>query len=510
MRKEADMNLVKLGEERIAKLGETTSLIFKGEEFTSTRIHEMSLKLAAGLKSLGVGRGDHVVVSMPNSPEVFACFGAIWRIGAVIVPIMFLLGEEETRYILDHSDAKVIITSQDLLEKMDKSREGIGHIRNVIVLNGKNQGDRVDFHGLLEANPPLTTAEEMDANDIALMIYTSGTTGRPKGVMLSHNNLYTNAVATWDASKTDEPDVTILCLPLAHSFGVVVMNAGNVSPFKESYGVLLSWFDPEEVFRLIEKYQATNFIGVPTMYQILLHHPAAEKYDLSSLKKCSISAAPVSEELYKAFTTKFGCEMREGYGLTEASPSVALCRPSMPQKKGSTGVPIPGVEVKIFDLDDKELPVGEHGEIVVKGPNVMVGYYKRPQETQETLRNGWMHTGDIGYVDEDGYLFITDRIKDLVIKGGYNIYPSEIESYLEGHTSIAEVAVIGIPDEKYGEALMAFVVKMPGQELVESEVIDYATSRITPFKAPSRVKFVDTLPKSLVGKILKKELRKMV
>ena len=503
------MNLVKLGEERIAKFGETKSMVYQDEIYTSTHIYEMGRRLAAGLKSLGVGRGDHVVVSMPNSPEVFACFGAIWRVGAVIVPIMFLLGEDETRYILDHSDAKAVITSQDLLEKIDKAREGIAHIRNVIVLNGEDQGDRVDFHGLVEANDPLEDVEEMDDNDVALMIYTSGTTGRPKGVMLSHNNLHTNAVATWDAAKTDTPDITILCLPLAHSFGVVVMNAGNVSPFKESYSVLLTWFDPEEVFRLIEKHRATNFIGVPTMYQILLHHPAAEKYDLSSLRKCSISAAPVTEELYKAFTRKFDCKMYEGYGLTEASPSVALCRPSMPLKKGSTGVPIPGVKVKIFDPEDQELPKGEQGEIVVQGPNVMVGYYKQPKETAEALRNGWLHTGDIGFIDEEAYLFITDRIKDLVIKGGYNIYPSEIEGYLEPHPSIAEVAVIGIPDEKYGEALMAFVVTMPGEELTEAEVIDYATSRMTPYKAPSKVKFVDALPKSLVGKILKKELRKM-
>jgi long-chain acyl-CoA synthetase len=504
------MNLVKLSEERIAKFGEINSLVYQNETYTTTRIYEMSRRLAAGLKSLGVGRGDHVVVSMPNSPEVFACFGAIWRIGAVIVPIMFLLGEDETRYILDHSDAKMVITSQDLLEKIDKAREGIEHIHNVVVLNGENQGDRVGFHDLVDANDPLETAEEMDDHDIALMIYTSGTTGRPKGVMLSHNNLHTNAVATWNAAKTDKPDITILCLPLAHSFGVVVMNAGNVSPFKESYGVLLTWFDPEEVFRLIEKHRATNFIGVPTMYQIMLHHPAAEKYDLSSLIKCSISAAPVTEELYKSFTKKFDCQMYEGYGLTEASPTVAVCRPGMPLKKGSTGVPIPGVEVKIFDLEDKEVPVGEQGEIVVKGPNVMIGYYKQPKETLETLRNGWLHTGDVGYVDKEGYLFITDRIKDLVIKGGYNIYPSEIEGYLEEHPSIAEVAVIGIPDEKYGEALMAFVVKMPGEELTESAVIDFATSKITPFKAPSKVKFVDALPKSLVGKILKKELRNMI
>lgn len=501
------MNLTCLSEERISKFGETTSLVFQGEAYTNTRINEMGRRLAAGLKSLGVERGDHVVVSMPNSPEVFACFGAIWRIGAVIVPIMFLLGEEETSYILDHSDAKLIITSNDLLEKMDKAREGLDHVRHVIVLNGEDNGDRVSFSGLLEANNPLDTVEDVEDDDVALMIYTSGTTGRPKGVMLSHNNLRSNAVAAWEAAESEKPDITIVCLPLAHSFGVVVMNAGNMSPFKDSYGVLLSWFDPEEVFRLIEKYKATGFIGVPTMYQILLHHPAADKYDLSSLETCTISAAPVSEELYRAFTKKFNCKMYEAYGLTEASPSVALCRKNMPLKKGSTGVPIPGVDVKIVDLDDSEVPTGEQGEIIVKGPNVMQGYYKRPEETVQTLRNGWLHTGDIGFVDEDGYLFVTDRIKDMVIKGGYNIYPSEIEGYIEEHPAIAEVAVIGIPDEKYGEDLMAFVVKMPGEELAERDVIDYAVSRITSFKAPSKVKFIDALPKSLVGKILKKELR---
>ncbi len=202
--------------------------------------------------------------------------------------------------------------------------------------------------------------------------------------------------------------------------------------------------------------------------------------------------------------------MYEGYGLTEASPAVALCRPSMPIKKGSTGVPLPGVEVKIFDLEDNELPVGEQGEIVVKGPNVMIGYYKRPEDTQEALRGGWLHTGDVGYLDDDGYLFITDRMKDMIIKGGYNLYPSEIEGYLEEHSAIGEVSVIGFPDEKYGEEIMAFVVQIPGQELTEQNVIDFAKSKMTPFTAPSRVKFIDALPKSLIGKVLKKELRKMI
>lgn len=352
--------------------------------------------------------------------------------------------------------------------------------------------------------------EEMDEDDLALMIYTSGTTGRPKGVMLTHDNLYTNAVGAWEANEWQKGAISLLCLPLAHSFGVVAMNAGNLSPHKESFGVLMRWFDPEEIFRLIEQYRVNNFIGVPTMYQILLNHPAGDKYDTSSLERCTISAAPVTEELYRSFTSKFNCEMYEGYGLTEASPAVALCRPSMPLKKGSCGAPLPGVEVKIFDTQDNELPLHEQGEIVVRGPNVMKGYYKRPEETQAALRGGWLHTGDVGYLDEEGYLYITDRIKDMIIKGGYNIYPSEIEGYLEEHPAIREVAVIGIPDEKYGEDIMAFAVLDPDQEISEEEVIAYSQSRIAKFKCPSRVKFVEALPKTLVGKVQKKELRKMV
>ena len=502
------MNLVKLGDERLQRLGDTRTFVFEGETFTAAQINETGRKLASGLKSIGIGRGDHVVVSLSNSPEVFACFAAIWRLGAVIVPIMFLLGEDETRYILGHSDAKAVITSADLLEKIQNAAGGIDGIQHIIVLGGEDRGKQVDFDGLVENSPPLQETAEMDPDDVALMIYTSGTTGRPKGVMLSHNNLYQNARAAWDASGAVKADITLLCLPLAHSFGVVVMNAGNLTTFKESSAVLMRWFDPEEVFRLIEKYRVTQFIGVPTMYQILVNHPAGDKFDTSSLERCTISAAPVSEELYRAFTTKFDCMMYEAYGLTEASPGVAICRPGMPIKNGSTGIPYPGVEVKIFDAQDRELPAGDQGEVVVRGPNVMLGYYNNPEETAAALRGGWLHTGDAGYLDEEGYLFITDRFKDMIIKGGYNIYPSEIEGYLAAHPAVGEVAVIGIPDEKYVEDIMAFIVPTPGQQIDESDLIEFARSRMTPYKAPSRVQFLDGLPKSLVGKVLKKELRK--
>ncbi len=501
------MNLVNLAKRNFEKLGEKVSIVFEGEEFTNVRLSEMGRRMAGGLKSLGLGRGDHVAVCLPNSPEVFACFQGIWRIGAVIIPVMFLLGPDEMHYIFEHSDARVLITSKDLLPNVEKAISQDTRIKRLIVLGGEDGGDQVDFHGLLEKSPVDARIEDMAEDDVALMIYTSGTTGRPKGVMLTHHNLYTNAVGAWEANEWKKASISLLCLPLAHSFGVVAMNAGNLSPYRDSYGVLMRWFDPEEIFRLIETYRVNNFIGVPTMYQILVNHPAAEKYDTSSLERCTISAAPVTEELYKAFTNRFNCKMYEGYGLTEASPAVALCRPSMPFKKGSCGVPLPGVKVKIFDGEDRELPHREQGEIVVKGPNVMKGYYKRPEDTATVLRGGWLHTGDVGYLDDEGCLFITDRMKDMIIKGGYNIYPSEIEGYLEEHPAIKEVAVIGIPDEKYGEGIMAFVVRRSGHEISEVEVINFAQSRMTKFKIPSRVKFVDSLPRTLVGKVEKRKLR---
>ncbi|MBW1682118.1 MAG: long-chain fatty acid--CoA ligase [Deltaproteobacteria bacterium] len=503
------MNLVELGEKNIQDRGERLALVFEDRRYTNVELHEMGRKLAGGLKSLGLGRGDHVAVSMSNCPEVWVCFHAIWRIGAVIVPVMFLLGEDETRYILDHADVKGVITSQDLVDKIEAASAGNEKIRHTVVLGAAEDSKHPDFHRLVAESAPEEEIADMDPHDTALMIYTSGTTGRPKGVMLTHNNLYTNAVAAWEANEWTKGPISVLCLPLAHSFGVVAMNAGNLCPYPDSFGVLMRWFDPEEIFRLIEKYRANNFIGVPTMYQVLLSHPAGDKYDTSSLERCTISAAPVTEELYRAFTEKFGCEMYEGYGLTEASPAVALCRPSMPLKTGSCGVPLPGVRVMIADENDQELPRREQGEILVQGPNVMKGYYKRPEDTAAALRGGWLHTGDVGYMDEEGYLYVTDRMKDMIIKGGYNIYPSEIEGYLEEHPAILEVSVIGIPDKKYGEEIMAFVVPKPGETLTEEAVIEFSRSRMTKFKCPVRVKFVEGLPKNLVGKVQKKELRKM-
>jgi len=501
------MNVVRLFDNHIERLGEHVLLWFEGRSFTNLQLNRMGCSLATGLRKNGLGRGDHVAVCLPNIPEVPVTFQAIWRMGAVSVPVMFRLGVDEIRYILMHSDAKAVITSAELFEKIGEAGRGIESLERVVLIGEEKKKGVLDYRSLVEQTPADDALEPMEKDDVAQIIYTSGTTGKPKGVMLTHGNLAANAEGVWEAFEWKKGPVSLLCLPLAHAFGVSVMTARALSPFPEGFDVLMRWFDAEKTLKFIEAHRITHFTGVPTMYQMLLDQPHADRYDTSSLEVCTIGGAPVSGKLHHAFTEKYGCRLSPGYGLTEASPGVASCRPGRPSKPGSCGIPNFNVEVGIMDQKDRVLPPFEQGEIVVRGPNVMKGYYKMPEETRQAVREGWLHTGDVGYLDEEGFLYITDRIKDLIIKGGYNIYPKEIEMLLEEHPAVQEAAVIGIPHVKYGEEVAAFVVLKQAHSLLEKEIIQYATSRMTAFKCPSRVSFVSSLPKTNTGKVMKKKLK---
>jgi long-chain acyl-CoA synthetase len=351
-----------------------------------------------------------------------------------------------------------------------------------------------------------TMLERAD-DDLAVILYTSGTTGKPKGVALSHANLASNARAAASISELDRTQWNLAVLPLSHSYGLTVMNAGHILGTK---GVLLRWFNPELVLDTIQKYRVQSMSGVPTMWIYLLNYPDAASFDTSSMRIWGSGAAPLPVEIVEPFEKKFGGRLLEGYGLTEASPVVSAHRYSGVRKLGSVGQPIPGVEVKIFDDDDRDVPAGDVGEVCVRGPNVMLGYYGLPDETAKTLRNGWLHTGDMGRLDEDGFLYIVERKKDLIIRGGFNVYPREVEEVLYAHPQIAEAAVVGMRDPIMGEDVLAYVVRRAGAALTEDAVIAFCQERLAKFKCPKRVSFLDALPKSPIGKILRKELRARV
>jgi long-chain acyl-CoA synthetase len=502
------MNVAMLGEEHIRRLGEDVSMIFEDREITNVEARDNANRLGNALKELGIGVDDVVAVAMSNCPQVFESFGAIFRVGGVALPILFVLTEEECRFMLEDSGAVGVITDAILAPKMLKACEGLEKVKHIVVVGGEDTERTLSYERLVEGNSPELEMVERDPDDVAILMYTSGTTDKPKGVMLTHENLLTSAESAYLANEVTKAQVVLMCLPMAHIFGVGAMNSGNFSKFPGTRAVLMRWYEPEECMRLIDKHRVNAFPAVSTMFSLILNHPNVDKYDLSSLEDCIAGAAPLPLELRRAFTEKFDCGMRQLYGLTESTGMGAIYRPSHEWRDGAVGKAYPNSEIKIFDEDDDELGPREIGEVVIRGPQVMKGYHNRPGETEKALKGGWLHTGDIGYLDEEGYLYLTDRKKDIIIKGGENIMPMQIEEEIYNHPAVAEAAVIGVPDPVYGEDIVAYVALKPGVESTAAEILAYCRERLPTFKQPREVRILDTLPKSSIGKILKRELRR--
>jgi long-chain acyl-CoA synthetase len=499
------MSLTRLAQESLDRYGEYVALAFEGKRFTNLDQDRAGSRLAHALRRLGVVPGDRVVVMLPNCPEVTQSYAAILKCGAVIVPVIFLLGDREVGHILVDSEAKVVITAADMLWKVETQIGALPTLHHVLLVDGG--GDDGKTRSLAAETAQETerfTAVDRRPDDLAVILYTSGTTGVPKGVALSHENLESNARAAAALHELGRDDWAVSVLPLSHSYGLTVMNAGHILGSKAA---LLRWFNPEEVLRTIEEFRAVSMSAVPTMLLYLMNFPDAERFDTRSMRVWGSGAAPLPTEIVEPFEKKFGGRILEGYGLTEASPVVSAHRLSGPRKVGSVGQAIPGVEISIQDDGDRPLLAGEVGEVCVRGPNVMAGYYRNPAETARTVRAGWLHTGDMGRLDEDGFLFIVERKKDLIIRGGFNIYPREVEEALYGHPKIAEAAVVGMKDPLMGEDVLAFVVLRGGEQATEAEIAEFCESRLARFKCPKQIRFVDALPKSPIGKILRKELR---
>jgi len=435
---------------------------------------------------------------MPNIPAFPIAFYGAMMAGAVVVPMNPLLKSREVAYYLRDSGAKVLFAWRDFAGEAAKGAADAG--AQVI------QVDDPDLSSTLAGVAPDTVSATADDDDDAVILYTSGTTGQPKGAQLMHGGLARNARLTGETLLRNHPDDVMMgCLPLFHVFGLTC--GLNATVAASGTLTLLPRFDPGKALDIIERDRVTIFEGVPTMYAAMLHHPEAEAARTASLRTCISGGAAMPVEILRGFEDKFGCMILEGYGLSETSPVASFNHPDKPRKPGSIGTPVEGVQMRLFGEGGAAVATGEVGEIAIRGHNVMKGYWGRPEATAEAIPDGWFRTGDLGRIDEDGYYFIVDRKKEMIIRGGYNVYPREIEEVLYEHPAVFEAAVIGMPHGELGEEVGAAVVLKPGASATPQELQQYAKDRVAAYKYPRKVWLVEALPKGPTGKILRREVR---
>ncbi len=492
---------------------------FMDTSLTYAQVNAAASKVANGLKAIGMQAGDKVALSCLNLPAFPIIYFGIIKAGAVVVPLSVLLKKEEIAYHLKDSDAKAYCCFTGTAE-LPMGENGYAAFKNTIsckyffmIMPDDEMPSSIEgtstLSNLMEGQAPQFDMYRSNAEDTCVIIYTSGTTGRPKGAELSHSNLVFNAIISCGLMNTNPNDVALIVLPLFHIFGMTVMM--NALVYKGGSSVLLPRFDAATVFRLMQKNKVTIFAGVPTMYWGLLNCiDTSLDYDniAATLKICLSGGASLPVQVLKDFEKRFNVPIIEGYGMSEGSPVVTFNQLEIGRKPGSIGTTVWGVDVKLVNTEGKDVPVGEKGELLYRGHNVMKGYYKKPEETALALQNGWMHSGDIAIKDEDDFYYIVDRTKDMIIRGGFNIYPREIEEVMIQHEAVSLVAVIGIAHEEMGEEVKAFVVLKENHSIAAADLIAWTKERVAAYKYPRHIEFLTALPVSATGKILKKELRK--
>ncbi len=457
--------------------------------------------IAAGLRERGISPGQTVALMVPNVPEFTMAYFGILYAGCSVVPLNVLLSAPEVAYHVKDSEARLLIAHPLFSEP---ASEGADEVDVPVVWAGGQVPGAPNLDELAAVDP-ISGLHPTSPSDTAVILYTSGTTGKPKGAELTHTNLLLNCTLVVPRLIPIGPDnVALATLPLFHSFGQTCIQ--NASLAVGGTFTLLPRFTPQDALEIMERDRVSLFAGVPTMYFALLNHESDREYDLSALRFCMTGGAPMPVDVMRAFEERYPVQILEGFGLSETSPVASFNMLDKPRKPGSIGYPVWGVEMQIVDDNDRPLADGERGEICIRGHNIMKGYWKRPDATKEALRGGWFHSGDIGIRDPDGSYRIVDRKKDMIIRGGYNVYPREIEEVLYAHPAIVEAAVIGVPDEKLGEEVKAVVVLGAGKELGTDELIAYTKERLAAYKYPRFVEFRDVLPKGPTGKILKREL----
>jgi long-chain acyl-CoA synthetase len=514
------MNLTEQLHETAIKMGNKTAYYFMDQSSTYGELDGAVTKFADGLSKLGVKKGDHIALLLGNSPHfVIGLHGAL-RLGATVIPINPIYTPDEIGYIVNNGDVKALVTFDLLVPLIEKMHQALPRVENFIICETpQGQASKADpsalsafskmksFTQVIASGDLDFKGPELKDDETAVILYTSGTTGKPKGAMLTHKNLYCNAKDVSDYLHMNENDRVITTLPMFHVFCLTVaLNA----PLMNGATILIDpKFSPKEIFRLAKKYEPTVFAGVPTMYNFLLQFDDGNTEDLKSLRLCISGGAAMPVALLHGFEKKFNVIVSEGYGLSEASPVTCFNPLDKPRKAGSIGQSIMNVENKVVNELGEEVSVGEVGELIVRGPNVMKGYYKLPEETAATIRDGWLYTGDLAKKDEEGYFYIVDRKKDLILVGGYNVYPREVEEVLYNHEDVVEVAVLGVPDPDLGEAVRCYVVSKNPQ-LTEELLLAYCAEHLAKYKVPSSIEFLEELPKNTTGKILRRALKNQV
>jgi len=457
---------------------------------------ERTTRLAGGLQALGVRPGDKVACYMPNSIELLEAYYATSKAGAVTVFLNALLTAREIRFVLQDSESKVIFTAPGLLPNVQEVRPNAGHLETIVVHGGTPPPDTVRFDDVLKGGPYRDVPVKTE--DVAWLGYTSGTTGRPKGAILTHLGATHVGATVADRFGYREDDIVLCALPLFHSYA---LNSCMIQVMMAGAGqVILERFTPDGILQAIQEHRITVFPGVPTMFNYLVNFPDRAKYDLTSLRIAKSAGAVLPAKLMHDFETLYGVPLVDGYGITEAHSFVTLNDPRGKRPDGSCGKAIEGVDVRIVDGQDRDVPAGERGELIFRGPNLPLGYVNGPEATAEALRGGWYHSGDVGYMDAEGYVYIVDRIKDTIICGGYNIYPKEVEDVIYAHPAVLDVAVVGVADEAKGEIPKAYVVLKPEATVTAGELEAHCRHNLAAYKVPRVIEFMDAIPKTASGK----------
>jgi len=483
------MNLGKMFADSCSTYKDNTALVYENSRISFSRMDAAVNSLANRLKSIGIGRGDKAALMLPNTPEFPITYFACQKLGAVAVTLNVMSTAYELQYLLDNSDAKALVTSAQSARRFEEIKDRLATCRHLL-LTEMDEGP-LSLKKALEAGPFEFEPSDAAEDDPAVMIYTSGLTGKPLGAVLTHGNLISQSRLLADLFDGSEKDTGLSLIPLFHSFGAV---ANMLNPIlMGACVVMLDAFSIDSIFKAIETEKITYMTAVPRVYLGMLLQEGTEKYDMSSLKYCVTGGSAMPPAYMPQFEKKFRVPIREGYGLTEASPVCSVTRLHMQQKPGSIGVPIPGVEARIVDDTERELPRGEIGELIVRGPNVMPGYYKDPEATAAVIRNGWLHTGDLALIDADGHIFLKGRKKRMIITSGFNVYPREVEIVLNIHPIVAESKVIGKSDLMRGEVVKALVVKKEGASADEKAILKHCRTYLSSYKIPREIEFVDRL-----------------